>query len=196
MESIYGSQHDFLDYIVNRSFKDMSAAEIEYAKDIALKYLDDETDSHLIKAFKKLNSNEMDVETFELILTGVLTVQNKDLQIGQHGTKGGFETAVLWEINLQLNSIMSHKKLLQQNINASDPSIELHFKDDKDVKKELAELEDVENSIRVMFGHIEDYLIAEEEEPHHLPDPIKFEDGETFEYRIDSNGKLYYKADS
>jgi len=158
----------------------MSMYEIEKAKDIALKKLKDGERDLLNRAFSDLEKGDIDKETFQTIALGILTIQKEHVDIGWNSELGGYESPKLWDINLEINK----QKLIQ------------HYAEKTVDVDSLRDAKNTEDNLRLMFNHVSDHLIGEDDFPHILPESfLKLADDSVFEYRIDSNGTLYYKAD-
>ncbi|GAB3799647.1 T7SS effector LXG polymorphic toxin [Virgibacillus kimchii] len=145
-------------------------------------YLKNITDKKKLNGFSKSDVQKVsewneDNFAFFLDLEKILKEQQ---ELGPHGENGGYETPEIWEINLQINQ---YKEAQNHALQYND---EKAFKEAKDKEKQLRE----------KYAELSPYLIQEDEPPHHLPtEQLQLESGETFHYRIDSEGYLHYKAE-
>lgn len=107
------------------------------------------------------------------------TLLKEQKEISQVDEKGGFETEEVWNINLELNGYMHDKETALQS--------------NKD--KEYQEANEKEKQLRNKYSDLSEYLIMEGESSQSLEKPLKLDNGEELNYRVDSKGHLHYKTE-
>ncbi|MBP1971784.1 hypothetical protein J2Z83_003939 [Virgibacillus natechei] len=108
------------------------------------------------------------------------TMLKEQEELGFEGEKGGYETEEVWSINLQINQ-QKHAQLTAQS--------------EGDNKAEQ-EAKDKEKQLREKYADLSAHLIKEDEPPHVLPnEQLQLENGDNFNYRVDSEGHLHYEGE-
>ncbi|MGY0691181.1 T7SS effector LXG polymorphic toxin [Virgibacillus sp. FSP13] len=111
----------------------------------------------------------------------IQTILHEQKSIEWNGEKGGYETQEIWKINSEINEYKSIQK----------------FADSRGDIEAKEEAEQQENRLREEYADLSEYLIGKDAPPHDVPnEPLKLKNGETFNYRVDSEGYLHYEVES